>query len=42
MMRMPALIQEETRLVTLAEAMASSQQVHAVQPDEANEEVEAA
>ena len=42
MMRMPALIQEETRLVTLAEAMASAQQVHAVQPDEANEEVEAA
>ena len=42
MMRMPALIQEETRLVTLAEAMANAQQVHAVQPDGANEEVAAA
>lgn len=28
MLRMPALIQEETRLVTLAEAMADAQQVH--------------
>lgn len=42
MMRMPALIQEETRLVTLAEAMADAQQVHAVQPDAVTEEVEAA
>lgn len=42
MMRMPALIQEETRLVTLAEAMANAQQVHTVHPDHANEEVEAA
>jgi hypothetical protein len=29
MLRMPALIQEETRLVSLAEAMADAQQVHA-------------
>ena len=30
MLRMPALIQEETRLVSLAEAMADAQQVNPV------------
>ena len=42
MMRMPALIQEETRLVTLAEAMADAQQVHEVQPGQLTEKVEEA
>ena len=42
MMRMPALIQDETRLVTLAEAMADAQQVQSVQQDVGKEEVEAA
>ena len=42
MMRMPALIQEETRLVLLAEAMADAQQVHPVSQDDAVIEAEAA
>ena len=44
MMRMPALIQEETRLVVLAEAMAAGQQIHGVHEggDTAEMEVEAA
>jgi len=42
MMRMPGLIQDETRLVTLAEAMADAQQVHAIQQDPGVKEVEAA
>ena len=37
MLRMPALIQEETRLVTLAEAMADAQQVHPVEAEAAIE-----
>ena len=42
MLRMPALIQEETRLVTLAEAMADAQQVHPAAEAEAAIEAEAA
>ena len=42
MLRMPALIQEETRLVTLAEAMADAQQVHSAAEAEASIEVEVA
>ena len=42
MLRMPALIQEETRLVTLAEAMADAQQVHPSAEAEAAIEAEAA
>lgn len=41
MLRMPVLIQEETQLVLLAEAMAAAQQVHSVQRSSEELEMEA-